>query len=99
MKKEKVALRNEKLQILYGLKTQTVDSVLSAAVRRTGNIVLQYKDGCLVIASLNHLCKSIIFFQVSRIEKFKLKEKLKYFFNPAKSLTEIIKASNKVFTL
>jgi len=29
------------------------------------------------IASLNHLCKSIIFFQVRRIEKFKLKEKLK----------------------
>jgi hypothetical protein len=29
------------------------------------------------IASLNHLCKSSIFFQVRRIEKFKLKEKLK----------------------
>ena len=48
MKKEKDVLRPEKLQVLYWLKTQTVDSVLSAAVRRTGNIVLQYKDGCLV---------------------------------------------------
>jgi hypothetical protein len=49
MKKQKDVLRPEKLQVLYWLKTQTVDSVLSAAVRRTGNIVLQYKDGCLVI--------------------------------------------------
>src|SRR4028119_2068263 len=49
MKKEKDVLRHEKLQVLYWLKTKTVDSVLSAAVRRTGNIVLQYKDGCLVI--------------------------------------------------
>lgn len=48
MRKEKDVLRHEKLQVLYWLKTQTVDSVLSAAVRRTGNIVLQYKDGCLV---------------------------------------------------
>ena len=48
MKKEKDVLRPEKLQVLYWLKSQTVDSVLSAAVRRTGNIVLQYKDGCLV---------------------------------------------------
>ena len=48
MKKEKDVLRPEKLQVLYWLKTQTVDSVLSSAVRRTGNIVLQYKDGCLV---------------------------------------------------
>jgi len=47
---EKDAHRHEKLQVLYWLKTQTVDSVLSAAVRRTGNIVPQYKDGCLVIA-------------------------------------------------
>jgi hypothetical protein len=50
MRKEKDVLRHEKLQVLYWLKTQTVDSVLSAAVRRTGNIVPQYKDGCLVIA-------------------------------------------------
>jgi len=48
MKKEKDVLRPEKLQVLYWLKSKTVDSVLSAAVRRTGNIVLQYKDGCLV---------------------------------------------------
>ena len=33
MRKEKDVLRHEKLQVLYGLKTQTVDSVLSAAVR------------------------------------------------------------------
>jgi hypothetical protein len=49
MRQEKDVLRHEKLQVLYWLKTQTVDSVLSAAVRRTGNIVPQYKDGCLVI--------------------------------------------------
>ena len=57
MRKEKDVLRyeelheelHEKLQVLYWLKTQTVDSVLSAAVRRTGNFVPQYKDGCLVI--------------------------------------------------
>ena len=49
MRKEKDVLRHEKLQALYWLKTQTVDSVLSAAVRRTVNIVPQYKDGCLVI--------------------------------------------------
>ena len=49
MRKEKDILRHEKLQILYWLKTKTVDSVLSAAVRRTGNIVPQYKNGCLVI--------------------------------------------------
>jgi len=48
MKKEKDVWRPEKLQLLYWLKSKTVDSVLSAAVRRTGNIVLQYKDGCLV---------------------------------------------------
>ena len=34
MKKEKDVLRHEKLQVLYWLKTKTVDSVLSAAVRR-----------------------------------------------------------------
>jgi putative transposase len=33
MRKEKDILRHEKLQVLYWLKTQTVDSVLSAAVR------------------------------------------------------------------
>ena len=49
MRQEKDVLRHEKLQFLYWLKTKTVDSVLSAAVRRTGNIVPQYKDGCLVI--------------------------------------------------
>jgi hypothetical protein len=32
--REKDAVRHEKLLILYWLKTQTVDSVLSAAVRR-----------------------------------------------------------------
>ena len=39
MRKEKDVLRHEKLQVLYWLKTQTIDSVLSAAVRRTVNIV------------------------------------------------------------
>ena len=33
MRKEKDVLRHEKLQVLYWLKTQTVDSVSSAAVR------------------------------------------------------------------
>jgi transposase len=33
MRKEKDVLRHKKLQVLYWLKTQTVDSVLSAAVR------------------------------------------------------------------
>ena len=33
MRKEKDATRHEKLQVLYWLKTQTIDSVLSAAVR------------------------------------------------------------------
>jgi hypothetical protein len=33
MRQEKDVLRHEKLQVLYWLKTQTVDSVLSAAVR------------------------------------------------------------------
>jgi transposase len=33
MRKEKDVLRHEKLQVLYWLQTQTVDSVLSAAVR------------------------------------------------------------------
>jgi hypothetical protein len=47
LRKEKDATRHEKLQVLYWLKTQAIDSVLSAAVRRTGNIVLQYRDGCL----------------------------------------------------
>ena len=50
MRQEKDAVRQEKLQVLYWLKTQMVDRVLSAAVRRTGNIVPQYKDGCLAIA-------------------------------------------------
>jgi hypothetical protein len=34
MGQEKDVLRHEKLQVLYWLKTKTVDSVLSAAVRR-----------------------------------------------------------------
>jgi hypothetical protein len=33
MRKKKDVLRDEKLQVLYWLKTQTVDSVLSAVVR------------------------------------------------------------------
>ncbi len=33
MSKQKDALRHKKLQFLYGIKTKTVDSVLSAAVR------------------------------------------------------------------
>jgi len=33
MRKEKDVLRHEKLQVLYWLRTQTVDSVLSAAMR------------------------------------------------------------------
>ena len=48
MRQEKDVLRHEKLQVLYWLKTQAVDSILSAAVRRPGNIVPQYKDGYLV---------------------------------------------------
>jgi len=47
--REKDAHRHEKLLLLYWLKTQTVETVLSAAVRRTGNILPRYKDGCLVI--------------------------------------------------
>ena len=34
MRKDKDVLRHEKLQVLYWLKTQTIDSLLSAAVRR-----------------------------------------------------------------
>jgi hypothetical protein len=34
MRQEKDVLPHEKLQVLYWLKTQAVDSVLSAAVRR-----------------------------------------------------------------
>jgi uncharacterized protein with WD repeat len=34
LRQEKDAQRYEKLQVLYWLKTQTVESVLSAAVRR-----------------------------------------------------------------
>jgi hypothetical protein len=49
MRKEKDVWRHEKLQVLYWLKTKMVESVLSTPVRRTGNIVPQYKDGCLVI--------------------------------------------------
>jgi len=49
MRQEKDAVRQEKLLVLYWLKTKMVDSVLSAAVRRTENIVPQYKDGYLAI--------------------------------------------------
>jgi len=49
LRKEKDATRYEKLQVLSWLKTQTVETVLSAAVRRTENIVPQYKDCCLAI--------------------------------------------------
>ena len=34
LRREKDAQRHEKLQFLYWLKTQTVETVLSAAVRR-----------------------------------------------------------------
>ena len=34
LRKEKDATRHEKLQVLYWLKTQSVETVLSAAVRR-----------------------------------------------------------------
>jgi hypothetical protein len=34
MRQEKDAVRYEKLQVLYWLKTKTADSVLSVAVRR-----------------------------------------------------------------
>jgi hypothetical protein len=34
LRREKDAHRHEKLQVLYGIKTQTVETVLSAAVRR-----------------------------------------------------------------
>jgi len=63
LRKEKDVTCYEKLQVLYWLKTQTVDSVLSAAVRRTGNIVPQYKDGCLVIVrgeSKNYYCRNLV---------------------------------------
>jgi len=49
MRQEKDAVRQEKLLVLYWLKTKMVDSVLSAAVRRTENIVPQDKDGYLAI--------------------------------------------------
>jgi hypothetical protein len=67
MRKEKDVLRHEKLQVLYWLKTQTVDSVLSAAVRRTGNIVPQYKDGCLVTGKgeeKNYYCRNLVRFDL-----------------------------------
>jgi hypothetical protein len=54
---------HEKLQALYWLKTQTADSVLSVAVRRTVNIVPKYKDGGLVIdqeASQNYYTKNLV---------------------------------------
>ncbi len=63
MGQEKDILRYEKLQVLYWLKTKTVDNVLSAAVRRTGNLVPQYKDGCLVIEKgeyKNYYCRNLV---------------------------------------
>ncbi|WP_041622742.1 hypothetical protein [Oscillatoria nigro-viridis] len=39
MRQKKDAMRQKKLLVLYLLTTQMVDSVLSAAVRRTENIV------------------------------------------------------------
>ena len=48
MRQEKDVLRHEKLQVLYWLKTQTVDSVLSAAVR------LGKHRGCI---SLLRMCQ------------------------------------------
>ena len=51
MRKEKDVLRHEKLQVLYWLKTQAVDSVLSAAVRRretsyhNTKMIAQYTNG------------------------------------------------------
>jgi putative heme iron utilization protein len=63
MRKKKDVLRHEKLQVLYWLKTKTVDSVLSASVRRTGNIVPQSKDGCLVIEKgeyKNYYCRNLV---------------------------------------
>ncbi|MEG4133331.1 hypothetical protein QUA41_31520 [Microcoleus sp. Pol11C1] len=53
LRKEKDVTCYEKLQVLYWLKTQMVETVLSAAVRLRGNIVPQYKDGCLVIVRGN----------------------------------------------
>ena len=49
MRQEKDAVRQEKLLVLSWLKTKMVDSVLSAGVRRTENIVPHYKDGYLAI--------------------------------------------------
>jgi hypothetical protein len=48
MSKEKDVLRHEELQVLYWLKTKTVDSVLSAAVPRGETSYHNTKDGCLV---------------------------------------------------
>jgi putative transposase len=47
LRKEKDATRHEKLQVLYWLKTQAVDSVLSAAVRRGETSYYRSRDGCL----------------------------------------------------
>ena len=47
LRKEKDATRHEKLQVLYWLKTQAVDSVLSAAVRRRETSYYSSRDGCL----------------------------------------------------
>jgi hypothetical protein len=42
-------LRHEKLQVLYWLKTQNGRQRIVCCCAATGNIVPQYKDGCLVI--------------------------------------------------
>jgi putative transposase len=47
LRKEKDATRHEKLQVLYWLKTQAVDSVLSAAVRGGETSYYRSRDGCL----------------------------------------------------
>ena len=49
LRKEKDATRHEKLQVLYWLKTQALDSVLSAAVRRGETSYYRSRDGCLAI--------------------------------------------------
>jgi len=49
MHQKKDAVRQEKLLVLYWLKTQMVDSVLSAAARRTENIVPQYKLNVILL--------------------------------------------------
>jgi hypothetical protein len=49
LRKEKDATRHKKLQVLYWLKSQAVDSVLSATVRRRETSYYRSRDGCLAI--------------------------------------------------